>query len=494
MKRVFSTLLPPLLVGLGLRLLFILKFPANSGDTILYEQMATNWLQHHVYAMNVNGAIQPVDLRMPGYPAFLAVIYWLTGKTGAAAHGVVMVAQALVDIADCVVIAAVGVALLVLADSTARVKPVFVAGLWLSALCPFVGNYSATLLTEVIAVFFTSVALLFFVYLAADSRQVAFPKALRPWEWGPDYRMAAVPAGLAVGFGTLLRPETPLLLAAAWAGNAFALWPRGRWGHWLRIVLVTGMACVVPLLPWALRNAITLHELQPLAPKNSNLAGELVPRGFMAWEKTWLYKVSDCYVVSWKLNDDVINLEQIPARAFDNEEEKERVAAILEQYNDDLTLTPEEDAAFAQLARERTRRHPLRRYAVLPVARAFTLWFTPRIELLPVSGTVFPLRQSWEDDKVDQSVTVLFFLLNIFYVLLGAFGAWRLWRWSPAVRSAVFTLTFFLLLRTAFLTTLETPEPRYVLECFPVLIAFAATLFGKPYVVSSDAPGQSRTS
>ena len=49
----------------------------------------------------------------------------------------------------------------------------------------------------------------------------------------------------------------------------------------------------------------------------------------------------------------------------------------------------------------------------LPVARAATLWFTPRIELIPVSGTVFPLRQSWHDDRVDQSVTVGFFLLNI---------------------------------------------------------------------------------
>jgi hypothetical protein len=485
MKRVFSTLLPPLLAGLGLRVLFILKFPANSGDTILYEQMASNWLQHHVYAMNVNGAIQPVDLRMPGYPAFLAVIYWLTGKTGAAAHGVVMLAQALVDLADCVLIAVAGVTLVGYADSKARGRPVFAAGLWLSALCPFIGNYSATLLTEVIAVFCTSLALFFFVWLAANSGQADFLDVRRQVEQDIDYRFPAIPAGLATGIGTLFRPETPLLLAAAWAGNAFALWPRGRWGHWLRIVLVTGMACVVPLLPWALRNAITLHELQPLAPKNSNLPGELVPRGFMAWEKTWLYKVSDCYVVSWKLNDDVINLQQVPARAFDNDEEKERVAAILEQYNDDLTLTPEEDAAFAQLARERTQRHPLRRYVVLPMARAFTLWFTPRIELLPVSGTVFPLQQSWQDDKVDQSITLLFFVLNIVYVALGLYGAWRLWRWSAAVRPAVFVLVFFVVLRTAFLTTLETPEPRYVLECFPALIACAATIFGKPWIATS---------
>jgi hypothetical protein len=36
------------------------------------------------------------------------------------------------------------------------------------------------------------------------------------------------------------------------------------------------------------------------------------------------------------------------------------------------------------------------------------------------------------------------------------------------------------MLRTAFLTTLETPEPRYVLMCYPVLLALAAQLFATP--------------
>ena len=94
-----------------MRLLFVLKFPANSGDTVLYEQMATNWIQHHIYGMNVDGAVVPVDLRMPGYPAFLALIYLVTGKTAASAHLVVMVKQAFIDLADCLMIAGLGVGL-----------------------------------------------------------------------------------------------------------------------------------------------------------------------------------------------------------------------------------------------------------------------------------------------------------------------------------------------------------------------------------------------
>jgi hypothetical protein len=129
------------------------------------------------------------------------------------------------------------------------------------------------------------------------------------------------------------------------------------------------------------------------------------------------------------------------------------------------------------LARERTARHPLRTYVWLPVARALTIWFTPRIELLPFSGQVFPLRQAWQEDPIDQSVTVGFFLLNAFYVALAVWGAWRISRESPSLRLAVALLFGYILLRTAFLTTLETPEPRYVLVCFPALLAQAGQVF-----------------
>jgi len=239
------------------------------------------------------------------------------------------------------------------------------------------------------------------------------------------------------------------------------------------------LGCLMILSPWAIRNVVTLHEPQFLAPKNSNLPGELVRYGFMAWEETWRFRVRECYLAPWRLNEEAIFVDGIPAREFDTPEEKQRVAAILEQYNNDLMLTPEEDAEFSQLARERTARHSLRTYLWLPAARAVTIWFTPRIELLPISGHVFPLAQMREDDPADQEVTSLFFALNLFYVGLGVWGAARLWRSNPEARVAVAFLALFIVLRTAFLTTLETPEPRYVLVCFPGLIALGAQVFAR---------------
>jgi hypothetical protein len=290
---------------------------------------------------------------------------------------------------------------------------------------------------------------------------------------------AGIGAGFLTGMGTLVRPETPLLLIAAALVYFWIFLRRKELFRWLRVVAVLAASCFLPLVPWGVRNMVTLNEPQFLAPRDSNLPGELVPRGFMNWEKTWLFRISDCYRVTWKLNDEVINLEDIPARAFDTPEEKQRVADILEQYNDDLTLTPQEDAAFAQLARERTRRHPLRTYLWLPAARALTLWFSPRIERLPLSGHVFPLAQAWEDDPVDQAVSITLFLLNILYVALALWGALRLWQRHPSARPAVALFGVFIALRTAFLTTVEAPEPRYTLVCFPMLIALAAQLFAR---------------
>src|ERR1700719_4171560 len=132
MKRVFSNPLVVLIAGLCLRLFFVLKFPANSGDTVLYEQIATNWLKHHVYAMDVGGAVTPVDLRMPGYPAFLAVIYALTGHTGPDARLWVMLAQAAVDLLTCLLIAALAALLFLMVNERHRPQPVFIVALWLA--------------------------------------------------------------------------------------------------------------------------------------------------------------------------------------------------------------------------------------------------------------------------------------------------------------------------------------------------------------------------
>jgi hypothetical protein len=493
MKRIFSNPITALSAGACLRLFFVLYYPAGSGDTILYEQIATNWLKQHTYAMDVGGVLTPVDTRMPGYPAFLAVMYWLTGRTGVEARLWVTSAQVLIDLLTCLVIAGIAATLVFLAFENMRPRRAFTAALWLAVLCPFTANYVAVLLTETWATFFTALTLLFFCLLLLRFRGSTFVLDAMVVNLRVKAEWFAALAGFAAGLGTLFRPETPLVLGVACLVLGWYLLRGRQWVKMIRILAFMAAGCILPLIPWAIRNGITLHRIQFLSPKNSTLPNELIPYGFMAWEKTWLYRIRYCYLVTWKLNDEAINLDDLPPRAFDTGEEKDRAATLLKLYNEDLDLTAEEDAGFGQLAKERTARHPLRTYIWIPAARAGVMWLTPRIELLPFSGKVFPLAEAWEQDPVDQSITIGFALLNVLYLLLAALGAWRLWS-QPGSRAAVMLLVGFILLRTVFLTTLEAPEPRYVLVCFPVLLALAAQVFvgsatrnsGQPTIARSE--------
>src|SRR6267378_3023268 len=155
-----------MLTGLALRLLFALQFPAPTGDGGLYLQLARNWVDHHVFGLLVNGQLAPTDLRMPGYPAFLAGIAILFGRSQRA----IVLSQAGLDLCTCFLTAALSAAL---APSLAR-RRIAIAGLWLAATCPFLANYTAAVLSEVLAAFLTTAALLFFV-LGLKRETMEFP-------------------------------------------------------------------------------------------------------------------------------------------------------------------------------------------------------------------------------------------------------------------------------------------------------------------------------
>ena len=457
-------------LGLGLRLLFVLKFPdTDSGDAPFYIELAWNWFRKGIYGLVVNNQLIPVDMRTPGYPAFLAGIFVFAGNS----QWAVMFVQALVDLATCFLIAGIAARLAPpLVESRRRI---FLAALWLAVLCPFTANYSAVVLTETLVTFLTALALL--LLLDTDIAEITSTAAQRRW---PMFL-----AGVIVGFATLVRPETPLLLAAAGIALLLKWWRPGDWTKLARAGVLMSIGLLLPLLPWAARNWRTLHEVQFLAPRDSLLPGEFAPQGFNAWTGTWLWRMRDVYLVAWNLNSNPISIDDIPSSAFDSPAEYDRICDILDAYNDTETETPEMDAVFGQIARERTARHPLRTYAKIPALRSLALWFTPRTELLPVTGHLWPLGEQWEDDPPQFLVAVAFVAINAFFLLLALGGAWK-FRRSPAVQF----LLIFIALRTVFFAIdVDTPEPRYVLECFPAVIALGALLFQRKAQVSSIGSG-----
>ena len=461
-KPFYKHLLPTLLAGLGLRLFFIWHFPFYSGDTAYYEELARNWLYHGVYGFYSHGQLLPSDARAPGYPAFLAAIYFVAGPGRKA----VMLAQAFLDLATCVLAAGIASRLAASAPEVAR-RRIATAALWLTALCPFTANYAAVPMTEVLATFFTTLALLIFLPPAGKeidriSSNGDLLRAVKIWFAG----------GLVVGLGTLVRPETPLLLAAV----LMVLWFRFRQpANWSKLALATlwmAFGLLLPLAPWAARNALAVGRVQFLAPRYAETYGDVLPTGFYAWTKTWMFRFRDAYLFTWKLPVQPMDSKNLPSYAVDSPEEFSRVASLLDRYNRTPGMMLSLDLEFAELARERTRRHPIRTYVWIPIERAAAMWFTPRITLLPYSGRLWPLGESYRSNPTDFEVTLGFTLLNILYVAMALAAAW-----FRRTNSGVMLIAAFIVIRTAFLTQLQTCEPRYVLVCFPALLALSAQLF-----------------
>jgi hypothetical protein len=447
------------LAGLALRFFFVLKLPVtDSGDAPFYIELAWNWLKKGVYGAVVEGQLMPLDTRGPGYPAFLAAIFSVAGNSSRA----VMLSQAVVDLATCFVVALIAVRL---APEISH-RRVAIAGLWLAALCPFTANYTAVVLTETLVTFLTALAIL--LQVEAEARDTANSLAAGKGGLSPWFL-----AGVVVGFGALVRPETPLLLFAV-ALVLVVKWRRPvNWMKLARSGVLMGVGLLLPLLPWAARNWRTLHEVQFLTPRYLQMPDDFAPVGFNAWTSTWLWRFSDVYLTLWRLNSEDIAIGSIPAQAFDSPEERARVADMLDSYNYTLTLSREQDAEFGAIARERTANHPLRTYVNIPLLRSLTMWFTPRVELLPNNSPLRPVRSEWEDDRLDFLVTLGLGLLNAAYVILALAGAWMV-----RARPGVALLIVFILVRTAYIASfIETPEPRYVLECFPAVLALAAQVF-----------------
>jgi 4-amino-4-deoxy-L-arabinose transferase-like glycosyltransferase len=451
------------LAALALRLVFLLHFPGIVDDSRLYADIAMNWLQYGVYGITDSGHVVPTLSRLPGYPAFLAAVFAIFGWSNFRA---VLLIQVLFDVGTCVLIA--DLARRVLSERAAK------AAFMLTALCPFLADYSAAALTETLEIFFTALALDLAI-LGLANLELA---NLRSDETSRPRYVSWFGCGLSISACLLLRPDGGILLAAvgaylAWILlRAFVKQVQNDKPHALRILragLILTVGALAPLVPWTLRNLRTLHRLEPLAPRYANDADEPVMSGFNRWTRTWIADYVSVEEIYWNVPGDAIDFARLPARAFDSASQRQETAQVFADYNQDHDVTPDLDAHFAVLARARIRSAPLRYYVVLPALRILDMWLRPRTELLPSD----PRWWEFNDAHGWLSVSLVLGVLNLAYVVAAAAGL-------MLHRREFFGLGLllsFLFLRSLFLGTLENPEPRYTLECYPVVIVAAAALF-----------------
>jgi 4-amino-4-deoxy-L-arabinose transferase-like glycosyltransferase len=433
-----------LAAGAALRLWFIHAYPEVQGDPLIYGDIAKNWMTHGIYGLSNSEGIRPTLIRLPGYPLFLVFCFRLFGLEH---YHAVMYVQTVVDLITC----------LLIAGFTAKIasrRAAWVA-LWLAALCPFTANYAATPLTETLELFSIALALFSFARLLENPE----------WRW-------VLLLALAFSYAAILRPDGALLAVALCP--ALIVYGAKMWGArmMLRMALVCGVLSVLPFVPWAIRNWKTFHVIQPLAPRYAVDPDEYTNPGFNRWTKTVCADFTCTWEIYWNANSDALPFDHLPSRAFDSPAQYAKTKQLFADYNQTMTLSPEIDERFAALAQQRIDANPFRYYVAMPLLRLADMWLRPRTELLWIE-----LRW-WEYSKhnAETEFAFAYAALNLAYLVIALIGLSRWPRFAGA-------MLLFILLRCALLATIEAPEPRYTLECFPMLIALAGVAFERkdPY-------------
>lgn len=506
-----------LLAALSFRVVIARFLPNDdSDDGRVYSQLARNLIERGIYSHATEPPFFPSIVRVPGYPLFLAGVYRTFGFGDNTA---VRIVQSVIDTGTCALVALLA---FYWEPEAHRKRAASIGALFLAALSPFTAIYSGTILSETLTTFL-AVATCLAATLAFRSQ--GQKKALQWWSI----------TGLLAGLAVMCRPDSALFATALgitlvvsiiFAPRRLKERPDGRYEVALRLSRASylgaffSLAFCLALVPWTLRNWQTFRIFQPLAPAHAEMPGEFVPRGYLKWLRTWLVDEADVASFIWSVDTLPIDIEEIPNRAFDSEQEKQRVAALFEKYNhpqpqrqpievtdsgfqlesetepaqrssedqtpesedpDDeavgeeeiaegsVAMTPAIDAGFGVIARERIARAPFRYYVTLPVKRAVGLWFNTHSHYYPFEGELFP--EEGVRHSVSQQIFLpLFTALIWIYTFLALVGCWYLWSSGDfAARRYLLLLLLIVFLRVAYFAFRENPEARYLIEIFPFI-------------------------
>jgi hypothetical protein len=226
---------------------------------------------------------------------------------------------------------------------------------------------------------------------------------------------------------------------------------------------VCTLLAAMPFVAWSWRNWQVFHVFEPLAPRYANDPGQGTYPGWQRWVKTWCLDFVCTYDVYWPVPGGPLDLSKLPSRAFDSPEQYAETVELASDYNDRdgaTDIVPDVDARFGKLADERIAAHPLRYYLWLPLGRVADMWLRPRVENLNIDLDWWVYSHHNSETRFSWAYAGL----NALYLLLGIGALWlrpRFWR----------SMLAYMVLRSALLATVEAPEARYTLECFPMLFA-----------------------
>lgn len=452
--RAASPLQVALVTGLlaaAVRLPLATVIPMVSPDGVAAMQVAANLVQNGCISLSdpAIGACIPHwgGNHLPGYPAFIALLWLVLGSSLVA----VTLAQSLL------VALAVGRLAQAMTLFTGRPAIGLATGLLL-ALSPVQAAWSRFVLPDALSV---AAALWLFAELLLSLR---------------DGRLRLLTVALPVLASCLLRLDG-FIIAVAPAIIGFHL-------HRPALALQRGLAiALIVALPLTVLLARNVARDLSLVPQTGMLFGDTKPFGYLAWGNTWISSIYQGGAMFYSASQRIYSEIVIDPRAYDSEDEQRRVEALLDRLDgfDGQPFPAEVDAAFATIAAEKRRADPLLHYVGLPVQRMAVFWLHPfasfgwplefasnltASERTALSSGSLPVRARV---IVDHPVlflgkgSVLIYRFVLAALVIGLTTAvWR--RLTPSEKALLVALVGFALLRTALLSYQTSIDNRYMVS------------------------------
>ncbi len=351
-----------LAAGAALRLWFIHVHPQVQGDSLLYGDIAANWLTHGIYGHSVGHAsglttIEPTLVRLPGYPAFLALCFAALRRGQLSRRGVPAGAH----------------------------RP----GHLPAHRRPGGEDLRATRRPHRTAAGSPLSLHRKLRRLPAHRNPLDLLRRAGLSRTGGSARRPAAASGQLLlifswSFAALLRPDGALLAVVLW--TALIVYGRNSlgFGSALRLALLAGLLSLLPFAAWTVRNWHTFHVFQPLAPRYANDPGEFAAPGFVRWVRTLAADFTTTSEIYWNGNSDRIDLANLPARAMDNpaqhQETRPPPAGLQRHHHPD----PRNRRPLRPACPGAHPAHPFRYYLSLPLLRLADMWLRPRVETMNV--------------------------------------------------------------------------------------------------------------
>jgi|GEM_PF-508678 len=434
--------------------------------SIVYRIVADNIFLNHCVSQSpsLGAACAPHwgGNQLPGFPAFVAFAWWLSGKSNLA----VLVGQSiLTGAAICWLMRAI--------QELTNSKRIALAIGLVMALSPVSLGWARSLNTEALAVATT-------IWVLAELFLSIARKRLRIW-----------PLGIALACAAFIRFDN-ILLCFLVVVCVFAI---HRPAEALRRGIAVAIVFAIPLLIWTVRSVAAGLPLVPTVNVAASMNPDgtvLFPVGMKKYYLSWLANATDQRTFSIPVYNGEYQEMHVPDKVFDSQLERRRVGLLLTKLAK-LRAKPipkEIDDEFGAMAAERYAHDPLRQIIWLPLSRLGTMWINPFYSWgLPISfgkaeisiamkrqldagGTGAMVRAVLGNPgfAIGKAVAngYLILLLAAFLGLLFSFFRTP----PPPYVWTVFVMALTLVLvRSLFLVSMAQVETRYIVECIPAIEA-----------------------